>query len=199
MTRTVDPEIRSDLLDRVSAYVLEHGLAELSLRPLAHAIGSSPRALLYHFGSKEAMIALVLDHVRRGQMKTYESIRSSGASARETIFGAAAAFMRDPAIFPAMRLFFETYAIALRDPKRFPHFFDGAVRDWLEFLAGPLPRGRRAREEAMAAATVTLALYRGLMLDLCATNDCERTERALELAARALDTLHRRKAPLNAQ
>lgn len=199
MARTVDAEIRNDLLERVSGYVLEHGLAELSLRPLAHAVGSSPRTLLYHFGSKEAMIADVLDHVRREQMKIYASIRASGASAPETIFGAAAEFMRDPSIFPAMRLFFETYALALRDPKRFPRFFDGAVRDWLDVLAGPLPRGRRARDDAMAAATVTLALYRGLMLDLCATHDCERTERALELGARALDLLHRRKAPHHAQ
>ncbi|MDP9110964.1 MAG: TetR/AcrR family transcriptional regulator [Candidatus Eremiobacteraeota bacterium] len=194
MTRTADPGLRADLLERVAAYVLDHGLAGLSLRPLADAVGSSPRALLYHFGSKESMIARVLELVRAGQMRAYESLRRGGASTPQAVFRAAAAYMTDPRIFPAMRLFFETYALALRTPERFPNFFDGAVRDWLLFFAGPVSEDQRNRDEAMAMGTITLALYRGLMLDLCATNDCERVERALSLATTALETLYRRKA-----
>jgi hypothetical protein len=34
-----------DLLDRVTDYVLEHGLIGLTLRPLAAAIGTSDRML----------------------------------------------------------------------------------------------------------------------------------------------------------
>ena len=44
---------RAELLDASYGYVLNHGLNGLSLRPLAAAIGSSPRVLLYLFGSKE--------------------------------------------------------------------------------------------------------------------------------------------------
>ncbi|MEO9169585.1 MAG: TetR/AcrR family transcriptional regulator, partial [Candidatus Baltobacteraceae bacterium] len=197
--RPADPDLRADLLERVSAYILDHGLAGLSLRPLARAVHSSPRAFLYHFGSKEQMIARVLEHLRSRQMRIYDTIRSEGASAPQAVFKAAGAFMSDPAIFPAMRLFFETYALALREPARFPGFFDGAVRDWLALLAGPLPEDGPDREEAMAVATVTLALYRGLMLDLCATNDCARTERALEISMIALEELSRRKALDDAQ
>lgn len=191
MTRTVDPVLREDLLERVSDYVLEHGLGNLSLRPLAEALESSPRTLLYHFGSKDAMIARVLEHLRARQMRAYDAIRREGVGAGPAVLRAAGTFMRDPAIFPAMRLFFETYALAIRNPNRFPNFFEGAVHDWLRLFAGPPAKKKAEREKAMAVATMTLALYRGLMLDLCATNDCERTERALALSMAAFEHLNR--------
>jgi AcrR family transcriptional regulator len=40
--------------------VLEHGLGEMSLRPLASAIDSSPRVLLYLFGSKDGLVRALL-------------------------------------------------------------------------------------------------------------------------------------------
>ena len=48
---------RVKLLDEVADYILSNGLADLSLRPLATAINTSPRMLLYFFGSKERLIA----------------------------------------------------------------------------------------------------------------------------------------------
>ncbi len=53
MSRTPDDAHRTQLLNTIVAYVLKHGVATLSLRPLAKAVGSSPRVLLYYFGSKE--------------------------------------------------------------------------------------------------------------------------------------------------
>jgi AcrR family transcriptional regulator len=40
--------------------VLEHGLIGLSLRPLAAELGTSDRMLIYHFGSKDELVADVL-------------------------------------------------------------------------------------------------------------------------------------------
>src|SRR4051794_29641819 len=40
---------RDQLLDRVTDHVLEHGLIGLTLRPVAAALGTSDRMLLYHF------------------------------------------------------------------------------------------------------------------------------------------------------
>ncbi len=37
-----------DLLERIVDYVTENGLSDLPLRPLAEAVGSSPRVLLYY-------------------------------------------------------------------------------------------------------------------------------------------------------
>ena len=61
MPRT--PLSRETLLPRLAAHVLEHGLAGASLRPLARAAGTSDRMLIYHFGSKDALVAALLGHL----------------------------------------------------------------------------------------------------------------------------------------
>ncbi|HLR44115.1 MAG TPA: TetR/AcrR family transcriptional regulator, partial [Brevibacterium sp.] len=55
---------KTELLEAAYEYVLRHGLGEMSLRPLAAAIGSSPRVLLYLFGSKEGLIRMLLARAR---------------------------------------------------------------------------------------------------------------------------------------
>ena len=45
-------ERRAELAEAATDYVLEHGLIGLSLRPMAAALGTSDRMLLYHFADK---------------------------------------------------------------------------------------------------------------------------------------------------
>ena len=54
---------RSLMLDAMADHVLGHGLNTASLRPLAQAAGTSDRMLIYHFGSKDALIAALLEHL----------------------------------------------------------------------------------------------------------------------------------------
>ena len=53
---------REELLDQVADHVLEHGLIGLTLRPVAAAIGTSDRMLIYHFGSRDALVSAVVDN-----------------------------------------------------------------------------------------------------------------------------------------
>ncbi len=55
---------QAELLELAYRYALEHGLADLSLRPLAAAVGSSPRVLLYLFGSKDGLVRALLARAR---------------------------------------------------------------------------------------------------------------------------------------
>jgi AcrR family transcriptional regulator len=194
VTRTVDLVRRAEILDRITSYVMEHGFAELSLRPLARAVALSPRALLYHFGSKEEIVTAVLDRIRQRQLAMFERLRRSKLSTPGAICRAAWTYMTMPDVMPMLRLFFETYAAALREPKRFPGFLDRAIEDWLTFLGDPLIRAGVARKRARTVATVVLAGYRGFMLDFAATGDGERIGRAVEAWGKALETLMPSKA-----
>ena len=107
--------------------------------------------------------------------------------------------MSDPSIGPLLRLFFETYALALRDPKRFPGFLEGAVEDWLAFLAEPLLASGIPSERARVVATIVLAGYRGFMLDFAATGDVKRIGAALDAWSEALDALTHPKGLRRAQ
>ena len=55
---------RVELLERAYQYALSHGLGDMSLRPLAAAIGSSPRVLLFLFGSKDGLVRELLARAR---------------------------------------------------------------------------------------------------------------------------------------
>jgi len=67
--RPADPERRDRTLDRATDYVLAHGLEGLALRPLAQALGTSPRMLLYDFGSKAALVRAILERARERRSK----------------------------------------------------------------------------------------------------------------------------------
>ena len=64
MTRPVDTARHSELLDRAVQYAIEHGLSDLTLRPLADALGIMPNTLVHHFGSKEELLSAILNGVR---------------------------------------------------------------------------------------------------------------------------------------
>ncbi|HTV93599.1 MAG TPA: TetR/AcrR family transcriptional regulator [Verrucomicrobiae bacterium] len=181
MSRTVDLERRAALLERVEAYILEHGFAGLSLRPLADAVDSSPRMLLYHFGSKEGMVTAVLRSARERQLALFDRLRRNEVTTPAAICKAAWAYMSQPKVGPMLKLFFETYALALRDPEAFPGFLEGAVEDWLRFLGDPIRKGGASPRQARAQATIVLATYRGFMLDFAATGDRERIGRAIDV------------------
>jgi AcrR family transcriptional regulator len=181
MARTADQAHRSALLERVVDYAQEHGIAELSLRPLGEAVGASPRTLLYYFKSKDDMLAEALAHARARQQALFASLMIADEDSHGTVCREIWRLLSSDDARPAFRMFFEIYGIALHDRTRFPGFLDRAVEEWLAFLElAPLRRGC-SPERARAIATVTLAMFRGLLLDLAASGDRARVDRAFEL------------------
>jgi len=61
MTERGRPEQRQAFLSGAVKHVLRHGASGLSLRPLAAALGTSDRMLLYSFGSREHLLETVLE------------------------------------------------------------------------------------------------------------------------------------------
>jgi len=188
MSRTPDEARRSELLDRAVDYVLAHGLSDLSLRPLAKALGSSPRVLLYYFGSKDDLLVQIIRRGRARQQATMASMKLSTDLSAGQITRLLWRHYSDPKRMPLMNLFFEVYALAIADPSRFPNFLEGAVEEWLIALEGCSTLPGFSRDEARAFATILIASFRGFMLDLAATNDRKRIDRAVEMWLSMLDT-----------
>jgi AcrR family transcriptional regulator len=181
MGRRRDPARRRELLEAVTDYVLEHGLADLSLRPLAVAIGTSPRMLLYHFGSKEQLVVEALDEAREREAALFFGwAPQSGAGADpEQLARRAWAWMSDAANEPFMRLFLEVYGLALQQPQRYGGFLERAVGDWLAPLTDGMVEAGVDPAAAREAATLVIAVARGLLLDLLATRDRARINAAM--------------------
>ncbi len=189
MARSANVQRPVELLDAIVDHLTAHGVAELSLRPLAKAVGSSPRVLLYYFGSKEELVVKALARLRERQRATYARMKGGTFATPADACRAIWKNMSAPESEPLFRMFFEAYAMALRHPQRFKDFLRSAVEDWLEFLATPLIRKGHADGQSRAYATVVLAGFRGLMLDYCASRDRKRQDRAVNLWLHALDTI----------
>jgi AcrR family transcriptional regulator len=186
MSRTVNEKRPEELLDAIVQYLIRHGIADLSLRPLAKAVGSSPRVLLYYFGSKEKMVIKILAEIRQRQRKLYSQTQ---APTLEQACRAVWRHMSTPKSEPLFRLFFEAYGLALRHPKLYADFLRSTIDDWLEFVAAPLHHEGHKRKHARALATIILAGLRGFMLDFCTTGDRKRLDRAVNLWLPTLDSI----------
>jgi AcrR family transcriptional regulator len=168
MARPPDPKRRQALLDGAVDYVLANGISDLSLRPLAAALGTQAPVLLHHFGSKEHLVEELLRRVRD---RVRALGRSAEAEAPRSGLPAVWTCLSDPDQAPLMRLFFEAYGLALRDPDRYSDFLEHAIHDWLD---EPLA----AIDEI--SATLAIATVTGLVLDLLTTGDRGRVEEAME-------------------
>ena len=164
---------RRALLDAAYAYVLAHGMVDLSLRPLAAAVGSSPRVLLFLFGSKDGLVQAVLDRARADELVALERVRHAGATGGLAGAGAALwAWLAAPEHRGLLTLWVEGYGRALVEPDgAWAGFATRTVTDWLAVLAEV---GGDAVDH-----TLLLAVLRGALLDLLATGDVDRAGAAV--------------------
>jgi AcrR family transcriptional regulator len=161
---------------------LEHGLEGLSLRPLAAALDTSTRMLLYDFESKEKLVDEVLAEVRRRLAERLAELQSGRdtAATLAAVWDWASADERAP----FMRVFFETHIHALAHPEAHAGRGRPMIDDWLRFLES------RWDPEPLDPATATLfvAVIRGLLLDRLTAPDPQRVDEALRRFTQLLES-----------
>ncbi|MCL7368304.1 TetR/AcrR family transcriptional regulator [Streptomyces ardesiacus] len=171
MGRRPQPDIKNRLLDACADYALAHGLPD-RLGPLATATGTSARMLIYHFGTRDALLRAVLRHARQRQLDTFgDLLRVRPDEPYTTTLYRAWTSITGSEGRPYLRMFGQLRESAVQE--LWPDFRRTATTDWL----GPLEDGMRSigRPEL---ATLVLAVIRGLLMDLDATADTARTDRA---------------------
>ena len=159
-------QARERLLDAAVRHALDAGIADLSLRQLAAAIGTSHRMLLYHFGSREGLLVAVTQAVEEQQRAALLGPGTTPRDARRSW-----EHLSDPRMWPQERLFFELYAYALRGRPGTEGFLDGIVESWVAPVAAALVEAGADEGAARADARLAVAVVRGLLLDLLATGD----------------------------
>jgi AcrR family transcriptional regulator len=177
MARPPDLERRQELLNAVVKECAERGIGDRSLRDVAAAVGTSHRMLLHHFGSRNELLLAIVEEVERRQRALLREPPTEPAAAIAAMW----ADLRRPEQRPFERLFFECYARGVQGEQPFAQMLPGAVDSWL------------TEDETSDPALVRLglAVMRGLLLDLVATDD----RRGVDAAAKAFADLVRRAGP----
>jgi AcrR family transcriptional regulator len=172
------------LRDKALAYFLEHGIADLSLRPLAEQIGTSARLLIFHFGSKDGLITEVMAEVRRRVQQSFTALmRDAGGKGGLTLFWQWSTHKSNS---PYVRLLYEVQVLAMQNPVVYAPYMDETSSTWLDFVESTLPPSSQRR----ITATLCVAVIDGLMLEYLSTGDLSRTTAALETFASLIGRAH---------
>ena len=132
--------------------------------------------LLHYFGSKEALIAEVMELVQARLQNAFRGLFESGG-AETDLLQKFWKILSGRANQPALRLVFEVQMLALQNPKRYRRYLSKTSTSWRRLIERALP-GKQKNE---AEATLYNAVVDGLLLELLSTGDLRRTSRALAL------------------
>jgi AcrR family transcriptional regulator len=178
---------RPELLSSVTDYLLEHGVANLALRAVAEGVGVSHATLLRHFSSKEELLTAVLDHVRddlAARMAGDPGLASAESTAE--LVTRLWDLLCEPKEQRQFLLLFELVGRQPRGGHGDPELADSLVHNWIELIVERLAGEGWERQAAEPVATLVLAQFRGLQLDLLVAGDRGRVDRAVQTSLRLL-------------
>lgn len=156
---------QQEILQGLASYVLEHGIETVSLRPMAKAIGTSDRMLLYHFKSKDQLISELLKHLAEDFAQTLRAElsatppKTSEACAHELLVQ-----LRSPKLARFTIVWLDIVAAAARRKfafKAVAHEIAEGFKGWIETR---LPESEP--EPRKAAAMILTFLEGALILDV---------------------------------
>ena len=150
------PEQREAFLRGAVAHVQAGGVATLSLRPLAAALGTSDRMLLYYFGSRDALVHAVLERAGAGLLGALDEALPAGRVPPADLLAALWAVAGSGAAEPALRLYVEVLGLAAARSEPFATSARRLAQAWLAALVERLDVAEAARGEAAAGVLATL-------------------------------------------
>lgn len=171
---------RDDLLERATDHALEHGLIGLSLRPMAAALGTSDRMLIYHFGSKDALVAAVLTTSNDRSIAAILDLAPSG-SPRAAILDLWGAWTA-PALARCTRMYVEAAALGLFGREPYAASVREANERWIAAVTAHITRAGLSPARAGRVATLVDATFNGLLLDRQLDDDAEALRVVTDLA-----------------
>jgi AcrR family transcriptional regulator len=158
------------MLQAMVAHVLEHGVTDASLRPLARAAGTSDRMLIYHFVSKEKLIGAILTRLAEmfGLLLDTQ-FAAERAVTRKDCLTAVARVTRSPELRPVMRVWMQVLAAAAAGETAYLETGRAIIERLLTWVEAHLPEGDP--DPAGTARTMLVLVEGAVVLDLAGRGD----------------------------
>ncbi len=191
MGRHPDLERRAELLDAVVGYLGQHGVAGVSLRPVARELGVSVNALVHHFGSKDELVVAALRRAAEIQREVEGRWRRQVPHLSTTELQRRwwRWINRSPEHLALVRLGLEAATLDATVSGLPGDVRAEQISFWREDIADGLIADGIKPEDAEREASLVKATFTGLVLDLLATGHRKRLTDALECALSRLDDL----------
>jgi AcrR family transcriptional regulator len=179
---------KAELLEAFVQYLLRSGVHDLSLRPAAAALKTSPRMLIYYFGSREQLLFKAIAEIRAMERKhfTREVQHHQEGTSTTELLQASWRWYASKRREPYLRLMFELYGLAFVNPRRYQGFLTAMTEDHFSMMEAGLRSQGLSPPKSRVAATLYRATLRGLLMDVLATGDRARVEEAVAELAQSL-------------
>jgi len=166
------------LRDAALKYLVEHGVANISLRPLAAALGTSPRILMFHFKSKEGLLQDVFEELHSRLQSSLRAMdTSSSNSPRIPRLRRFWQWATGAENFPYFRLLYEIHIVALQNPQEYGRYLEKASGDWQAIALGLMSPSLKSK----TMASLCTAVFDGLMLEFMSGGDKRHLSESLDL------------------
>ncbi len=175
MARPLDHAKRAELLAAVVRYIAEHGLADLSLRPLAAELGTSSRMLIYYFTTKEELLVQALATQRPDIAALFTGIRNA-PELRDRLWDFWTANTSGEGR-ASVRVMLQVLGAACAPHSPYGDYATSAIAAFVSALADGL-RAIQSIDDPEVVATLLVSGLRGILQDRLITGDVERTDRA---------------------
>ncbi|WP_406267338.1 TetR/AcrR family transcriptional regulator [Nocardia sp. NBC_00881] len=183
MARPLDHAKRAELLAAVVRYIADHGLADLSLRPLAAELGTSSRMLIYYFTTKEELLVQALA-TQRPTLTAFFAGSADAAELRDRLWDFYTANTSGEGR-TSVKVMLQVLGAACASHSPYTDYATSAIAAFVSALAGRL-RGLAFIDDPEVIATLLISGLRGILQDRLITGDVERTDRA---ARRLIDQI----------
>ncbi len=179
---------RRELLGRVVDHVLEHGVADLTLRGLSAAVGSNNRMLLYYFGSRDELIVTALESAgtRFPSMQSVLGIIDDATVPLDQRLDEVWRIIALAENLPYHRLFFQIFGLAGFEQERFTSLLGAVGTEWPAHVTQAFENDGYDSADATVLAHEVVALWRGLQATLISTGDLDLVNRAAAGGIRAI-------------
>jgi AcrR family transcriptional regulator len=167
-----------ELLDAALKYLIEHGVANASLRPMAAELGTSPRILMFHFKSKEGLLQDVFEELQSRLQASLRAMAPSGSdSSRVPPLRRFWQWATSKENFPYFRLLYEAQIVALQNPQEYGRYLRKASGDWQAAAFDLMSPSLKSK----AMASLCIAVFDGLMLERMSGGDMRHLTETLDL------------------
>ena len=170
------------------AFAAANGIAGKSLREIAQGAGTSHRMLLYHFGSREGLLAAIVAAIEAAQRAVMVAMAEQAKTPRELMLGLWEQLSREE-LRPFVKLFFEVFGLVAQGAPGTEGLRETLTQPWLTDAAEVAKV--IGVDSDLAELRVGVAVIRGLLLDLVAGADYtdvdEAYRRFVDLYERATD------------
>lgn len=166
-----------ELLAGLTEYFVTRGISDVSLRPMATAVGTSARLLIFHFHSKEQLLTEVLESMQESLQRSLAELLSE----RQVDEGPAPLrLFWDWALkdvnFARLRVLHQLQVLAAQDQKSYGRYLRKNSANWLQTVQAILKPSQRSP----LLATLIVAVFDGLFIEVMSTGDRRRATAAID-------------------